>query len=211
MKLNSRIVAVAGTLLAVAAAVLIQSASERLGSASAAASEAREATLHSYRIAQSLKSLSNGYELAMNEYYSTVLEFPVYRQKAAEHQAAIERELATLQQLRASDANAVAELTRAFKEMETFRIALEGALSAADKDWDGAREALFKVNVVSVRAIQQADVLARVADERAMTLDRDWQDHQSKALGMLRLAMAAAIAAAVLTGLCLWRRSRAEA
>lgn len=34
--------------------------------------DAREATFQSYRIAQSLKSLAAGYELTMNEFYSTV-------------------------------------------------------------------------------------------------------------------------------------------
>lgn len=211
MKSSIRVIAVAGIILVLIAAGLIHASSDRLDMAGTAAGEGREATLHSYRIAQSLKSLSNGYELAMNEYYSTVLAFDVYRQKAADHQAAIERDLTALKQLRAGDANAVTELTRAFKEMETFRIALEGALSSVDKDWDGAREALFKLNVVSVRAIQQADNLARIADERAVALDRDWQEHQSKALTMLRVAMAATLAAVALIAFGLWRRgSRSE-
>jgi hypothetical protein len=208
MKSSIRVIAMMGVIFVLIAASLIHASSDRLGMASTAAGEAREATLHSYRIAQSLKSLSNGYELAMNEYYSTVLEFHVYRQKAADHQAAIERELTALAKLGTGDATAVAKLTRAFQEMEAFRAALEGALSSADKDWDGAREALFKLNVVSVRAIQQADILARIADERAVALDRDWQELQSEALTMLRVAMAVVLAAVALIAFGTWRPCR---
>jgi hypothetical protein len=198
MKLNIRSVAVVSAVLVLVVAGLVYTATERLGMAGKEAGEARAATLQSYRIAQALKSLANGYELAMNEYYSTVLEFQVYRQKAADHHAAIERELATLAKLGAGDANAVAELNRAFKEMESFRIALETALSAENKDWDGAREALFKLNVVSVRAIRQADILARIASERAVALDQSWLEHQARALPALHGAMGTALVAGVL-------------
>lgn len=210
MNLGIRTMAVVAAVLTLVAAGLVYSASDRLSLAGKAAGEARSATLHAYRIAQALKSLANGYELAMNEYYSTVLEFPAYRQKAADHQAAIQRELAMLGKLGAGDAGAVAELNRAFKEMESFRAALESALSAADRDWDGAREALFKLNVVSVRAIQQADILARIADERAVALDKGWLDHQAQALTMLRGAMLAALAAGLLIAVGAFRAGRAR-
>ena len=199
MKLCIRTVAATGAVATLIAAGLMYSASDRVSMAGKAAGEARVATLHSYRIAQSLKSLANGYELAMNEYYSTVLDFPVYQKKAAEQKAAIDRELSTLASLKDGDVNTVAELNGAFREMETYRLALERALSGTDKDWDGAREALYKLNVLSVRTIQQADTLARIADERAVALDKGWMDHQSQALITLRIAMALAIAAAILT------------
>lgn len=205
MKLSISTMAALIAIVVLIAAGLMYSASDRLSMAGKAAAGAREATLHSYRIAQALKSLANGYELAVNEYYSTVLELPVYQRKVADHQSAIERELAMLAKLGTGDAYAVAELNRAFNEMKTFRIELEGALSATQKDWDGAREALFKLNVVSVRAIQQADILARIADERAVALDHGWQEHQSQALAVLRYAIATALVAAILAAIgSLW-------
>jgi hypothetical protein len=208
MKINTRILAGGVIALLLAVTGLLYATSDRLDTAARAAGDGREATLHAYRIAQALKSLSNGYELAMNEYYSTVLEYPIYRQKAADHQAAIAQELAALAKLGNIDTAPAAELARAFKEMETYRIALEAALSPDEKDWDAAREALFKVNVVSVRAIQQADILARVADERARSLDRNWQAHQADALTLLRVAMAAALVAGIALALaCLGRRA----
>lgn len=198
MRFSIRTMGGIGAVILLAVAGLLYSASDRLGMVGHAVGESREATLHAYRIAQSLKSLANGYELAMNEYYSTVLEYPVYRQKVATHQAAIETELAALAKVQGGDAGAVAGLHGAFKELETFRAALEGALAGEDKDWDGAREALFKVNVVSVRGIQQADLLARIANERAVALDATWQEHQARALTTMRIALVLALAAAAL-------------
>lgn len=198
MKISIRTVATVSTIIVFVAVGLIYAANDRLSIATKEASGAREATLYSYRIAQSLKSLASGYELAMNEYYSTVLEYPAYQEKTTAHQAAIKRELAMLAKLGAGDANASAELYRAFNDMESFRIALEKSLSAVDKDWDGAREALFKLNVVSVRAIQQADILARVADERVVAMDQGWLEHQSQAQAVLQGSMAAALTAAML-------------
>lgn len=150
--------------------------------------DAREATFQSYRIAQSLKSLAAGYELTMNEFYSTVLEFPAYQKKSAAQKTAIERELAALATLQEGGAATAAELTRLYKEMDSFRLGLEGAMTSADKDWDRAREALFKLNVLSVQAIHQADLLGQGADERATAMDMGWQAHQSQALLLLRIA-----------------------
>jgi len=172
---------------------ILYAAGDRMTQAEKALTESRAATLHTHRIAQSLKSLANAYELAMNEYYSTVLEYPAYRRKAGAHQASIAAELAALARMQAAGAGMLTELNGAFREMETYRAALESALAGEDKDWDAAREALFKVNVVSVRAIQQADLLARVANEQAAALDTGWQAHQAGALTLLRVAMGLAL------------------
>jgi hypothetical protein len=198
MGFGVRTLGAAGAIIVLAVAGLLYSASDRMSMAGRAAADSREATLQAYRIAQSLKSLANGYELAMNEYYSTVLEFSGYQKKATEQKAAIDRELAALATLKDGDTTGGAELNRSFREMETYRLALESAMSGADKDWDGAREALYKLNLLSVRTIQQADTLARVADERAQALDKDWLAHQSQALDSLRVAMVLALATAVL-------------
>lgn len=209
MKLHLRATAAVAIIILLAVAGLVYTANERISQASASTAEALESTLRGHRTAQTLKSLASGYELAMNEYYSTVLDFPVYRRKTAEHQSAISQELATLEKLKGGDAQATAELGRAFKEMETYRLALEAALAADDKDWDAAREALFKINVVSVRAIQQTDVLSRVASERATALDRDWQSHQAQAATSLHIAMGATLLGALLIGLVCLRKPSA--
>lgn len=208
MKLYMRTVGVVITVTLLITAGLLFHTGDNLNMASKVAGGAREATLHSYRIAQALKSLSSGYELAVNEYYSTVLDFPVYQRKATEHQAAIERELLTLEKLGTGDAKAVAEMKRAFSEMQVFRKAVETALSAKEKDWDGAREALFKLNLVSIYAIQQADTLSHIAEENAASLDQSWQMQQTQALSLLRSAMLAVLVAAMMVAMSAFWFSR---
>ena len=162
------------------------------------ADAAREATFKSYRIAQSLKALAAGYELSMNEFYSTTLAFPAYREKAAAQKQAIERELAGLSNMGKGDAATVAELTQRFSEMERFRQELENALNGDEQDWDRAREALFKLNVLSVQAIQQADFLGRSASERAVSLDSSLQAQQSQSILLLNVTTALAVFVGVL-------------
>ena len=65
----------AAALILLAVAGLVYAAGERLNLAGESSAEALESTLRGHRIAHALKSLASGYELAMNEYYSTVLEF----------------------------------------------------------------------------------------------------------------------------------------
>lgn len=90
------------TLFATAAGVALLAAAssywagEQVGRDDKAAADARVATFMSYRLAQSLKALAAGHELTMNEFYSTVLEFPAYQKKSAAQKAAIESELAVL-------------------------------------------------------------------------------------------------------------------
>lgn len=186
----------AAIMLAVLALAYLSS--DRMGMAGKAAAEAREATFQNYRTAQALKSLIHGYELTINEYYSTVLEFPVYKEKADGFKTAIAGEMATLKKLNTGDATAIADLDAAFGEIETLRLELESALSGADKDWDLAREALYKLNVVSIRAIQPADRIARIAGEHAVNMDTVWQNHQTRALQSMQIIMLLVLAAGAL-------------
>ena len=208
MKLNTRLTAAIGAAILLAIAGITHYSDQQTTMARDAANESRGATLQGFRVAHSLKSLANGYELAMNEYYSTVLDFPTYRKKAADHQAAIQRELATLTGLRTGAPESADALNQAFKEMETYRMALEAALAPSDKDWDAAREALFKLNVVSVRAIQQADTLATVAGERATALDADLQASQGVQQNLALVNKALAFAGLALMLLCALRSPR---
>lgn len=186
-------------------------ANDRMGMAGKAAAEAREATFQAYRTAQSLKSLIHGYELAINEYYSTVLEFPVYKEKADGFKAAIAGEMATLKKLDTGDATAIADLNAAFGEIEALRLELESALSGADKNWDLAREALYKLNVVSIRAVQPADRIARIAGKHAVDMDMAWQNHQSRALQSMQIIILLALAAGALAVAGILRGSQARA
>lgn len=163
-----------------------------------AAAEARVATFMSYRLAQSLKALAAGHELTMNEFYSTVLEFPAYQKKSAAQKAAIESELATLIDLQINDTAAADVLSRLFKEMDRFRLDLEKAMTGEETDWDAAREALFKMNVLSVQAIQQADFLGQSASQRAAEADAARQYRQSQALLWQRVATLLALLASML-------------
>ena len=182
MKLGIRTGASAVAVIVMASASLVYLASDRMGMAGKAAAEAREATLQTYRAGQALKSLIHGYELTFNEYYSTALKLPAYQKKAAEFKAAIDSELATLEKLNSGDATAVAELKTALGEMEALRLELEGALSEENKDWDLAREALYKLTVVSISAAQPSELIARIAGERAVAMDTAFQNHQAQAL-----------------------------
>ncbi|MBT9613567.1 MAG: hypothetical protein IV108_09930 [Burkholderiales bacterium] len=195
MKLSIRTVSAMAALIALIAAGLSYWAGEQIIMAGKGGGDAREATFKSYRITQSLKSLAAGYELTMNEFYSTVLAFPAYQKKSAAQRIAIERELAALATLQEGGAATVAELTRLYKEMDSFRLGLESAMTSADKDWDRAREALFKMNVLSTQAIHQADSLGQSASERATALDMHWQTYQSHSLLLLRITTALALLA----------------
>lgn len=172
------------------------------------ADAARQATFNSYRIAQSLKALAAGYELTMNEFYSTVLTFPVYQEKSAAQKIAIESELAALEGLHQGDTATVAELTQRFREMENYRQELNSALTRDEQDWDRAREALYKLNVLSVQAIQQADFLGRSASERASALDSRWQAQQSQSIRWLNVITALAVLVGGLLVFVAWRGAR---
>lgn len=198
MKIGIRTVSAIAAIIALIAAGSAYWAGEQISMAGKEGGDAREATFKSYRIAQSLKSLAAGYELTMNEFYSTVLEFPAYQKKSAEQKAAIERELAALAALQEGGATTAAELMRLYKEMDSFRLSLEGAMNSAEKDWDRAREALFKMNVLSTQAIHQADLLGQGANERATGLDKSWQTYQSQALLLLRIAAILALLSGIM-------------
>ena len=198
MKLGIRFFSTSATLIALIVASLSFWSGQQISMAGKTADAAREATFKSYRIAQSLKALAAGYELTMNELYSTTLAFPVYQKKSAAQKVAIERELAALHDLHEGDTAAVVELTQRFREMERFRQELERAMTRDEQDWDRAREALFKLNVLSVQAIQQADFLGISASERATALDTRWQAQQSQSIRLLNITTALAVLVGVL-------------
>ena len=198
MKLGIRFFSTSATLIALIVASLSFWSGQQISMAGKTADAAREATFKSYRIAQSLKALAAGYELTMNELYSTTLAFPVYQKKSAAQKVAIERELAALHDLHEGDTAAVAELTQRFREMERFRQELERAMTRDEQDWDRAREALFKLNVLSVQAIQQADFLGISASERATALDTRWQAQQSQSIRLLNITTVLAVLVGVL-------------
>jgi len=198
MKLGSRSFTLLVAIIALIVAGLSFWTGQQINAAGKTADAAREATFKSYRIAQSLKALAAGYELTMNEFYSTVLTYPVYQKKSAAQKAAIELELAALNNLHEGDTATVTELTQRFKQMEGFRQELDGAMTGDEQDWDRAREALFKLNVLSVQAIQQADFLGRSASERAASLDISWQAQQSQSILLLNVTTALAVLVGVM-------------
>ncbi len=195
MKFGSRTISTIAAIVALTAAGLSFWAGEQISLAGKEGSNARAATFQSYRAAHALKSLAAGYELTMNEFYSTVLEFPAYQKKSSAQKSAIDGELVVLATLQQDGAATAAEFTRLYKDMNGFRQILESAMTSAEKDWDRAREALFKMNVLSSQAIYQADLLSQSASERAAALDTSWQLHQSQALLFSRLAAALAVIA----------------
>lgn len=198
MKIGNRTIAFIAAIIVLAVAGLSYSAGGQMRVADAGAQNAREASLHAYRVAQSLKALTAGYELTLNEFYSTVLEFPAYEKKSGEQKAAIERELAALSTLPDSDPKTIIQIRQLYKDIDNYRLDLEQALTAkGGQDWDRAREALYKMNVLSVQAIHRADEIGKFANERAVTLDKRWQADGSQALMLLRIATGLAVLAAV--------------
>jgi hypothetical protein len=193
MKLGIRTLFTLAALIALIAAASSYWAGEQISRADKTAVDARAATFKSYRNAQTLKALAAGHELTMNEFYSTVLEFPAYQKKSTAQKVAIENELTSLVDLQEDDAVAAAELARLFTAMDGFRVDLESAMTGDETDWDAAREALFKLNVLSVQAIQQADFLGQSASQRASVLDTGLQTQQSRALLWLRITMVLAL------------------
>ena len=210
MQLSIRTLSVLAALITLSAAGLSYWAGEQINLAGKENVEAREATFKSYRAAQSLKALTAGYELTMNEFYSTVLEFPAYQKKSSEQRTAIERELATLATLQDGGVATATELTRLYKEMDSFRLGLETAMTRAEKDWDRAREALFKLNVLSTQAIRQADLLGQSTNERATALDMRWQAYQQQSLTLLRVVMALTALAGIMLLIGAWRSNERE-
>lgn len=198
MKIGSRTIAFIAAIIVLAVAGLSYSAGGQMRVADAGAQSAREASLHAYRVAQSLKALTAGYELTLNEFYSTVLEFSAYEKKSGEQRASIERELSTLSTLPDTDPKAITQIRQLYKDIDNYRLDLEQALNATGgQDWDRAREALYKMNVLSVQAIHRADEIGKFANDRAVTLDKRWQADGSQALMLLRIATGLAVLAAV--------------
>jgi len=193
MKFCNRTVFTLAAVIALIAAASAYWAGEHINRADKTAGDAHAATFKSYRIAQSLKAMAAGHELTMNEFYSTVLNFPSYQKKSTAQKSAIELELAALEDLHEGDEASAAELARLFQEMDGFRLNLESAMTGDETDWDAAREALFKLNVLSVQAIQQADFLGQSASQRASVLDTGLQTQQSRALLWLRITMVLAL------------------
>jgi hypothetical protein len=198
MKIGNRSIAFFAALIALAVAGLAYSAGGQMRIADAGAQSAREASLHAYRAAQSLKALTAGYELTLNEFYSTVLEFSAYAKKSGEQKAAIERELTTLGSLPDADPKAIGQIRQLYKDIDNYRLDLEKALNAPEgQDWDRAREALYKMNVLSVQAIHRADEIGKYANDRAVALDKRWQADGSQALMLLHVAAGLAVLAAI--------------
>lgn len=213
MKLCTRSLTIALIIFSLVIAGLSYVAADRLRGSGQASRAALSASLNDYRHAQALKAQAASVELTMNEFYSTVLDYPVYRKKFSAQKAAIERTLSMVGADDEGSARAVKELGRIYKEMDGYRVALEAALGAEDKDWDAAREALFKINVLSVQAIAQADLLAQLFQDRAMRLDQHWQAELTQTTPMLYLATALAglIAISLIMGIIFQRRSQAVA
>jgi hypothetical protein len=198
MKLGNRTIALIAALIVLAVAGLAYSAGGQMRLADAGAQSAREASLHAYRVAQSLKASTAGYELTLNEFYSTVLDFSAYAKKSAEQKATIERELSILATLPDAEPKAIAQIRQLYKDIDNYRADLEKALTAAGgQDWDRAREALYKMNVLSVQAIHRADEIGQFANDRAVALDKRWQEDGSQARMLLNAATGLAVLAAI--------------
>lgn len=208
---DMRKIGIAIALLALASAVLVFLATERIGQAAKSADQSREATFQTYRLAQSIKARIQAYELTINEYYSTALDLQEYQSRTQAIRKDIEREVNELAQLETGNAVAATDLKAALHEIESMRQELETALSGEHKDWDQAREVLYKLNVVSERAAQPSDVIAEAASKQSLDQGEVWRMQQSQARLELYIAMVLALVSGVLAVVPMFRKSAAGA
>ena len=146
------------------------------------------------RLSLDLKAQTTAYELVLNEYYATVIDTERYRQKATAIRQAIEHTLDGLKNLGNQDYTlAEKELGNLLREIDQQRPPLENALQENQRDWEKAREMLFKINITSAQVIELASKTALSATEKADLLAKQQQTQQYQLnLALIAIALLAA-------------------
>lgn len=193
---QTRILPSSQLLLALFTLSLVMFAWQSIGQATQHADDLRHSPRVAVQLSYRLQSLTTAYELALNEYYSTVIDEARYRSKIQALQQSIDSDIATLGSLSKIEyAAAGHEIRRSMSEIEKFRQRLDKALQDGSRDWDAAREALFKINILSTQAIEIASRIAKASVEHDNALEASIAYRQQQARWML---VAAAIASGLL-------------
>lgn len=168
---------------------------QNIGQATQHADELRHSPRIAVQLSYRLQSLTTAYELVLNEYYSTVIDEKRYHTKVSTLQQLIDGDVATLGALSKPEyAAAGHEIRRSLGEIEKFRQRLDKAMQEGSRDWDAAREALFKVNILSTQAIEVASRVAKASAEHGTALETSIAQLQQQAKWFM-------IAAAIMAGL----------
>ena len=165
MHLLKRPIPFVALLLSCAILAITLMAQSRLNSLDKATTELTGTNRDASLLALRLQALTVNFELTLNEYYSTVIEEKRYLEKSSNQRQAIDAELTRLNALRESEyTQASNELKNLMRDIENYRIQLDKAMVASDRDWDAAREALFKINILSTQAINLASEIAKFSE-----------------------------------------------
>jgi hypothetical protein len=196
MTTQIRILSSAQLLLGLLVLSLSMFALQNIGQATQHADELRHSPRIAVQLSYRLQSLTTAYELVLNEYYSTVIDETRYRTKLGSLQLSIDSDIATLGALSKPEyAAAGHEIRRSIGDIEKYRQLLDKAMQEGSRDWDAAREALFKVNILSTQAIEVASRLAKASTEHGTALETSIAQLQQQAQWFM---IAAAIAAGLL-------------
>ena len=150
----------------------------------------KQAPRTALQISYRLQAQTVAYELALNEYYSTVIDKGRYQEKVRLIQQAIEADLGQLVALPGPEyLQRGKRIQEIINEAEKFRRALDQALDERQRDWDAAREALYKINILSTQAIEVAVQLTQAASEQEAGIESMLAQQHRQSLNMLAIAL----------------------
>lgn len=203
-----RFLSLASLLTALAVLILAGLTWRNLDEASSQNASLRKTAQSASQLTYRLQALTTAYELTLNEYYSTVIDETRYREKVVQLLHAIESDIARLAKLDARENQLTSnELTQQLAEMEKRRTQLNQAMLEPTRDWDVAREALFKINILSTQAIETAAKAASASDEKIQMLDQNLNERHQQLRDQLIALLALAGLLSALTGVQSLRRS----
>lgn len=171
MQILKRPTPLVALLLSFAILAITLIAQSRLNSLDKVATELTSTNRNASLLVLRLQALTVNFELTLNEYYATVIDEKRYLEKSLNLRQAIDTELSRLSALPELDyTQASNELKNLMSDIEKHRSQLDKAMVASDRDWDAAREALFKINILSTQAIKIASEITKSSEARGEQL-----------------------------------------
>jgi len=186
-------------------------AQNRLNSLDMAATALTSSNRNASLLLLRLQALTVNYELTLNEYYSTVIEEKRYLEKSSNLRQAIDTELTRLSALREREyTQASNELRNLMDNIEKHRSQLDEAMLANNRDWDAAREALFKINILSTQAINIASEIAKFSEARGEQLGSTVLAEQKGIQILFYWSIAIALILSLIAGAQLLRKDQTQ-
>lgn len=195
-------------LLSFAMLILVVIANINLKSLDKAATELTSTNRSASLLSLRLQALTIDFELTLNEYYSTVIDQRLYLDKSASLRRSIDADLVRLNTLPEREYTlASEELKQLMNEIEKYRSLLDKAMGVSDRDWDAAREALFKINILSIQAIKVASETAKFSEKRGENLSSTVFAEQQDIQLLLYAAIILALMQSLIAGGLLLRKA----